>query len=159
MANRKNALIQAAIDKKINPKYILNAVAMESGGNPNAISSSGAIGLTQIVGKTAQHLKIRDRFDPNHNIQGAIDLAKENIHYLHVHNLPINEENMYMMHQLGASTAPVVIKAARDGKDLSDATRKSIGKNVGNGSKTARGYIDANMQHLNNQYKVVFPDN
>ncbi|HEY8085854.1 MAG TPA: transglycosylase SLT domain-containing protein, partial [Methylophilaceae bacterium] len=71
----KNALIQAAIDKKINPKYILNAVAMESGGNPNAISSSGAIGLTQIVGKTAQHLKIRDRFDPNQNIQGAIDLA------------------------------------------------------------------------------------
>ena len=40
----------------------------ESRGNPDAISSAGAAGLTQLMKKTAESLGVTDRLDPAQNI-------------------------------------------------------------------------------------------
>ncbi len=50
----------------------------ESGGNPNAVSSAGAVGLLQLMGPAAQEMGVTDRRDPVQNINGGLGyLAKQ----------------------------------------------------------------------------------
>ncbi|MDO8432788.1 MAG: lytic transglycosylase domain-containing protein [Candidatus Binatus sp.] len=52
--------------------HLLNAIArVESAGNPNAISSAGAIGLMQLEPPTAADFGVYDLFDPVQNTLGA----------------------------------------------------------------------------------------
>ena len=50
----------------------------ESSGNPNAVSSAGAVGLLQLMGPAAQEMGVTDRRDPVQNINGGLGyLAKQ----------------------------------------------------------------------------------
>jgi hypothetical protein len=134
-------------------------MAMESGGNPNAISTSGAIGDYQIINATAEGLGVKDRFDPDQNIRGGVILAKQNVDALNKAKLEPSEENIYMMHQLGQPVGLEVIKAKRDGtplSKLSKAATDAMSLNYASDSGTVSEYIDRNMQHLNDQYDKVF---
>ncbi len=65
--------------KKFNlPPQLIQAVIMtESGGNPNAVSPSGAQGLMQIMPDTAKWLSLENPFNPHENIlKGSEYLAK-----------------------------------------------------------------------------------
>ena len=44
----------------------------ESSGNPNSVSSAGAMGLMQIMPITAIHLGLSDTFDPEQNIRAGV---------------------------------------------------------------------------------------
>jgi hypothetical protein len=57
-------------------------VMAESGGNPNAISDKGALGLMQLMPETAMQYHVSNPFDPAESLRGGADkLATELKHY------------------------------------------------------------------------------
>lgn len=64
----------------IDPNFLGAIIMAESGGNPNAVSSAGAIGLGQLMPDTAAGLGVTDPYDPNQNILGAAQYAASLYH-------------------------------------------------------------------------------
>lgn len=56
---------------RIGSDLIKAVIEVESGGNPMAISPSGAAGLMQLMPITAKELGVTDRFDPEQNIESG----------------------------------------------------------------------------------------
>lgn len=142
----------------IDPTMMLKITAMESGGNVNAISKTGAIGLNQFTGRTATGVGIKDRFDVDQNIDGGIKLAQQNIQALKKANLPLTAENVYLLHQLGADGGKELIRGAASGKDISSlsaVTQSAVAKNFGAGSKTAAQYVAKNKDAIQARYDSV----
>ncbi|WP_293006085.1 transglycosylase SLT domain-containing protein [Nitrosomonas sp.] len=142
----------------LDPVMMQKIAAMESGGNPNAISETGAIGVFQFTGRTATGVGIKNRFDIDENIEGGMKLTVENMNMLKKQGLPITPENLYMMHQLGPAAAKEVIQGAEKGLskgDLSQKTQFGIDNNYGKNSATAAEYIDANKAALDKRYASV----
>ena len=62
------------------PHGLLDALIWtESRYNPRAVSSAGAAGLGQLMPGTAKDLGVRNRFDPQSNIQGAASYLRQMI--------------------------------------------------------------------------------
>lgn len=64
---------------QVDYRVITALVAIESGFRPEARSSSGAIGLGQLMPATAKHLNVNNPFDPRENLDGAIRLLRNHI--------------------------------------------------------------------------------
>lgn len=74
----------SAIIKKA-PPLIQAMVKVESGFNPNAVGSSGEIGLTQLMPATIKALGITNPYDPQQNLEGGqrwFDMMNEKYGYL-----------------------------------------------------------------------------
>ena len=69
-AHRKT-VDKAASDNNIDSELIRAIIKVESNWNPNARSSVGAMGLMQLMPKTAQWLGVDDPYDPEQNIEGG----------------------------------------------------------------------------------------
>jgi len=66
------SIANAAADKHGVPRKLLLAlIEAESGGNPNAKSRVGAMGLTQLMPGTAKDLGVTDPWDPVQNVNGG----------------------------------------------------------------------------------------
>lgn len=63
----------------IHPDLLRAIVQVESGGNPNAVSSAGAKGPAQLLPETAASLGIEDPKDPQQAIYGAAKLLDQNM--------------------------------------------------------------------------------
>ncbi|MFT4975950.1 MAG: soluble lytic murein transglycosylase-like protein [Myxococcota bacterium] len=64
-------ILSASRSYDVSPALIKAIVLAESGMNPNAISSAGAMGLMQLMPPTAGGLGVDDPWDPEQNIDGG----------------------------------------------------------------------------------------
>ncbi len=62
---------------KLSPLLLKSIIAVESGGNPNAISPAGAKGLMQLIDTTANYVGVKNVFDPEDNINGGAKYLRE----------------------------------------------------------------------------------
>ncbi|MGH8474907.1 MAG: lytic transglycosylase domain-containing protein, partial [Methylococcales bacterium] len=72
--NRKKfapLIASAAQRHKVDPKLLHAVILAESAYNPNAVSHKGAVGLMQLMPQTADRYGVRNRQDPNQNINGG----------------------------------------------------------------------------------------
>lgn len=61
----------AARETNVDPALIHAVISVESGYNPAARSSAGAVGLMQLMPGTAKRYGVKDRLDPAQNIRGG----------------------------------------------------------------------------------------
>ena len=64
-------ITQHAEARGLRPDLVRAVVQVESGYNPRAVSSKGALGLMQLMPSTAAELGVRSPFDPEENIRGG----------------------------------------------------------------------------------------
>ncbi len=69
---RYDVHISEASDLYLIPRALIKAVIkVESDFDPNVVSVAGAEGLMQLLPETAERMKVKNTFDPTHNIRGA----------------------------------------------------------------------------------------
>ena len=70
-------ILEAAGQYQVEAALIKAIIMAESGYNPWAISKKGAIGLMQLMPRTAESLGVEDIFDPEHNINAGVKYYKQ----------------------------------------------------------------------------------
>jgi len=68
---------EASLKFNIPESIIKSVISAESNFNPTAISSSGAKGLMQLMPLTAEHLGVKNIWDPKQNIEGGTKYLRE----------------------------------------------------------------------------------
>ena len=63
----------------IDAAFFDQLIKVESGGNPNAVSPTGARGLGQLTGPIIKHYGVTDPFDPHQNLTAASRLFADNL--------------------------------------------------------------------------------
>ena len=66
-----SSMVKYGQQYNVNPKLIAALVCRESAYNPFAVSSSGAIGLGQLLPSTAKDLKVMNPYDIDENLMGT----------------------------------------------------------------------------------------
>jgi soluble lytic murein transglycosylase-like protein len=69
-------IARVAREEGVDEALVRAVVQAESGGNPNAVSPKGAMGLMQLMPRTAEAMGVSDPFDPEQNLRGGVRLLK-----------------------------------------------------------------------------------
>lgn len=65
-------ILAATIGTEVSPALVLAVISTESGGQADAVSHSGAVGLMQLIPATATRFAVSDSRDPGQNIKGGV---------------------------------------------------------------------------------------
>ena len=65
-------ILKAADRYQVDPAIIFAIIKAESNYNPDAVSRAGAVGLMQLMPKTAIELGVNNSFNPEQNIHGGV---------------------------------------------------------------------------------------
>lgn len=70
---RLNELIKLTAERhRVDPELVRAVIRAESNGNPQAVSSKGALGLMQLMPGTAMELGVKDAFSPQENMEAGV---------------------------------------------------------------------------------------
>lgn len=67
---------RVAQEEGVDEALVRAVVQAESGGNPNAVSPKGAMGLMQLMPRTAEAMGVSNPFDPEQNVRGGVRLLR-----------------------------------------------------------------------------------
>lgn len=67
----------AAMANNVEAALIRAVISVESGYNPAAVSSAGAVGLMQLMPETAKRYNVADMHDPEQNIHGGAQYLRD----------------------------------------------------------------------------------
>ncbi len=70
---------KVARQEGIDPYLLRSVVAIESAFNPRSVSKKGAVGLMQLMPKTARELGVTNRYNPEQNLRGGARYLKKMI--------------------------------------------------------------------------------
>jgi len=148
-------IVARAPDYGIDPIVALKYAALESGGNPYAISPTGAIGVFQFVGGTASDYGIKNRFDYRQNIEAGLRFAARNKSRLVGEGLPVDDLSLYLAHQIGMGGAREVLSVSPQTpiSALSRQTQRNVRLNIGGRSSTVGEYLEANRVALRRTFQ------
>jgi soluble lytic murein transglycosylase len=65
-----------AVQRDLDPRLVQSVMQVESGYNPRALSTKGAIGLMQLMPETALELEVEDPWDPEQNVKGGTEYLR-----------------------------------------------------------------------------------
>jgi soluble lytic murein transglycosylase-like protein len=79
--NRHVSNYSSIVDEKskkhnVDPKLVKAVIAAESGWNPSAVSPKGAVGIMQLMPRTASDMGVGNRYNPEQNIEGGVKYLK-----------------------------------------------------------------------------------
>jgi hypothetical protein len=70
------AILYFSVENNLDPRLVVAVIAVESGFDPKAVSSKGAMGLGQLMPQTAAGMGVRNPFDPIDNLSASIRLIR-----------------------------------------------------------------------------------
>jgi soluble lytic murein transglycosylase-like protein len=72
-----NELVEKTANRfKVDPELVRAVIRVESGYDPKAVSSKGAMGLMQLIPATARRFGVANPFDPKQNLDGGVNYLK-----------------------------------------------------------------------------------
>lgn len=73
----RRIIFNSASNQGVDPNLVEAIVAVESAFNPKALSVKGAMGLMQLMPRTALHYGVADPYDPKQNVNGGIRYLRD----------------------------------------------------------------------------------
>jgi hypothetical protein len=141
---RYDPLIQkAAASEGVKPALVYGVIAQESQGNPSAVSSAGARGLTQLMPGTAKDLGVTDPHNPEQAIPGGVRYLKQQLV-----KYDGNERLALMAYNWGPGAVDKWLKEGSDPDKVPAETRAYVKKVQGYAASVGGGKSDVKEAQL-----------